>query len=120
MFRLALSEGSITIDNLEIHELGLHDLRSKLTFIPQEPVLFSGTIRNNLDLYNKYSDNEIWSVLNEVILYQLEINIFKNNVDFSVFSYATVFPILYIFKTEQCMRVQCNYYEKVFCSIRMQ
>ncbi|KAL5236135.1 hypothetical protein ACI65C_003545 [Semiaphis heraclei] len=68
LFRLALSEGSITIDNLEIHELGLHDLRSKLTFIPQEPVLFSGTIRNNLDLYNKYSDNEIWSVLNEVEL----------------------------------------------------
>jgi len=80
LFRLALSEGSITIDNLEIHELGLHELRSKLSFIPQEPVLFSGTIRNNLDLYNKYSDNEIWSVLNEVILCQFEINRFKSNV----------------------------------------
>ncbi|XP_050059315.1 probable multidrug resistance-associated protein lethal(2)03659 isoform X2 [Aphis gossypii] len=68
LFRLALNEGNITIDNFEIHELGLHELRSKLTFIPQEPVLFSGTIRNNLDLYDEYSDHEIWSVLNEVEL----------------------------------------------------
>ncbi|XP_016663046.1 probable multidrug resistance-associated protein lethal(2)03659 isoform X1 [Acyrthosiphon pisum] len=68
LFRLALNEGNITIDNLEIHELGLHELRSKLTFIPQEPVLFSGTVRNNLDLYDEYSDHEIWSVLNEVEL----------------------------------------------------
>ncbi|CAI6361980.1 unnamed protein product [Macrosiphum euphorbiae] len=68
LFRLALNEGKITIDNLEIHDLGLHELRSKLTFIPQEPVLFSGTIRNNLDLYDEYSDHEIWSVLNEVEL----------------------------------------------------
>ncbi|XP_026807194.1 probable multidrug resistance-associated protein lethal(2)03659 isoform X3 [Rhopalosiphum maidis] len=68
LFRLALNEGNIIIDNFEIHELGLHELRSKLTFIPQEPVLFSGTIRNNLDLYDEYSDHEIWSVLNEVEL----------------------------------------------------
>lgn len=68
MFRLALNEGNIIIDGLEIHELGLHDLRSKLTFIPQEPVLFSGTIRNNVDLYDEYSDHEIWSALTEVNL----------------------------------------------------
>ncbi|XP_060849436.1 ATP-binding cassette sub-family C member 4-like isoform X2 [Rhopalosiphum padi] len=68
LFRLALNEGNIIIDNFEIHEMGLHELRSKLTFIPQEPVLFSGTIRNNLDLYDEYSDHEIWSALNEVEL----------------------------------------------------
>lgn len=79
MFRLALNEGNIIIDNLEIHELGLHELRSKLTFIPQEPVLFSGTIRNNLDLYDEYSDHEIWNVLNEVNIYPLEIYRFNSN-----------------------------------------
>jgi ATP-binding cassette, subfamily C (CFTR/MRP), member 4 len=73
LFRLALNEGNIIIDNFEIHELGLHELRSKLTFIPQEPVLFSGTIRNNLDLYDEYSDHEIWSALNEVNFYLLGI-----------------------------------------------
>jgi len=66
LFRLALNEGRIIIDGVEIHELGLHDLRSKISIIPQEPVLFSGTMRKNLDPFDKYSDHVLWKALDEV------------------------------------------------------
>jgi len=66
LFRLALNEGSIIIDDIEIHELGLHDLRSNLSIIPQEPVLFSGTMRKNLDPFDEYSDHVLWKALGEV------------------------------------------------------
>lgn len=64
LFRLVeLSKGCITIDNLDISGLELTELRSRLSIIPQDPVLFSGTIRSNLDPNNDYTDEEIWSVL---------------------------------------------------------
>uniref|UniRef100_A0A914EEQ2 Multidrug resistance-associated protein 1 n=1 Tax=Acrobeloides nanus TaxID=290746 RepID=A0A914EEQ2_9BILA len=56
-------EGRIVIDGVNISNLGLHDLRSNLTIIPQDPVLFSGSLRFNLDPFNRYSDNELWSAL---------------------------------------------------------
>ncbi|CAH1738398.1 unnamed protein product [Aphis gossypii] len=68
LFRLAFNEGQIFIDDIEIHELGLHDLRSKISIIPQEPVLFSGTMRNNLDPFNEYPDHVLWNALEEVEL----------------------------------------------------
>ncbi|XP_059614039.1 multidrug resistance-associated protein 1-like [Phlebotomus argentipes] len=55
--------GKITIDDKNIGELGLHNLRSRLTIIPQDPVLFSGSLRMNIDPFNSYSDDEIWRVL---------------------------------------------------------
>ncbi|CAI5765932.1 canalicular multispecific organic anion transporter 2 [Podarcis lilfordi] len=64
LFRiLEAVEGEIKIDGLRISELGLHDLRSKLTIIPQDPVLFSGTLRLNLDPFDRYSEEEIWKAL---------------------------------------------------------
>ncbi|CAI6363936.1 unnamed protein product [Macrosiphum euphorbiae] len=68
LFRLALNEGKIIIDGVDIHELELNDLRSKLSIIPQEPVLFSGTMRTNLDPFDEYPDHALWNALDEVEL----------------------------------------------------
>src|SRR5271167_1709803 len=58
-----LSSGSITIDGIDISQIGLHDLRSALAIIPQDPVLFQGTIRSNLDPFNQYDDVHLWESL---------------------------------------------------------
>ncbi|XP_067914713.1 ATP-binding cassette sub-family C member 3 isoform X1 [Heterodontus francisci] len=64
LFRiLEAAQGEIIIDGVKIANVGLHDLRSKLTIIPQDPVLFSGTLRMNLDPFNQYSDEEVWKAL---------------------------------------------------------
>ncbi|XP_057325978.1 multidrug resistance-associated protein 1 isoform X1 [Microplitis mediator] len=55
--------GKIFIDGIDISELGLHALRSRLTIIPQDPVLFSGTLRLNLDPFDSHTDEQIWQAL---------------------------------------------------------
>ncbi|XP_023582462.1 ATP-binding cassette sub-family C member 4 isoform X3 [Trichechus manatus latirostris] len=68
LFRLSEPEGRIWIDKILTTEIGLHDLRKKMSIIPQEPVLFTGTMRKNLDPFDEHTDEELWNALNEVQL----------------------------------------------------
>lgn len=66
LFRLTEFEGKIEIDDINIRNLDVHDVRKKISVIPQEPVLFSGTIRTNLDPFDEYSDGDLWHALQAV------------------------------------------------------
>ncbi|CAH1713410.1 multidrug resistance-associated protein 1 isoform X1 [Aphis gossypii] len=64
LFRIVeAAEGSILVDGVDISNIGLHTLRGRLTIIPQDPVLFSGTLRMNLDPTNSNTDEELWNSL---------------------------------------------------------
>jgi ABC-type multidrug transport system fused ATPase/permease subunit len=69
LFRfLEARKGSISIDGLDISKIKLHDLRSRLAIIPQDPVLFSGTVRSNLDAFDEHTDSELRDALARVHL----------------------------------------------------
>lgn len=60
---VAWTTGSISVDGVNLEALSLHELRSKLTYIPQEIVLFSGTLRSNLDPHEQFEDHVLWTSL---------------------------------------------------------
>nr|KAJ3419613.1 Multidrug resistance-associated protein 1 [Polyrhizophydium stewartii] len=67
LFRIMeASKGSIAIDGIDIASLGLKTLRSRLQIIPQDPVLFRGTVRSNLDFATKHADDDLWAALDLV------------------------------------------------------
>uniref|UniRef100_A0A4W6CWU9 ATP-binding cassette, sub-family C (CFTR/MRP), member 4 n=1 Tax=Lates calcarifer TaxID=8187 RepID=A0A4W6CWU9_LATCA len=68
LFRLAEPQGKIYIDGVLTSEIGLHDLRQKMSIIPQDPVLFTDTVRKNLDPFNQHTDDNLWKALEEVQL----------------------------------------------------
>jgi len=66
-----LAEGKVFIDNQDIRNVGLAKLRSGIAVIPQDPVLYSGTVRTNLDPFEEFEDNQLYEVLGRVGLYSL-------------------------------------------------
>lgn len=93
LFRLVeLVGGEIHIDGVNIAELSLHQLRSKVAIIPQEPVLFSGTIKYNVDPFNQYNEDDIWLALERTHMLEaisdlpqkLEAPVSENGSNFSV------------------------------------
>ena len=66
LFRMGIRvHGQINIGNINIENIGLDDLRNRISIIPQDPILFTGTMRSNLDQFNNYSD-DIWNALEQV------------------------------------------------------
>jgi ABC-type multidrug transport system fused ATPase/permease subunit len=63
------TKGSISLDDLNIENIGLHELRQKVTIIPQDPVLFTGTVRTNIDPFEIYQRDDIVEVLKKVRLW---------------------------------------------------
>ncbi|CAD6221999.1 GSCOCT00005266001.2-RA-CDS [Cotesia congregata] len=89
LFRLAKVEGVIEIDGIDTGSIYLEDLRRNISIIPQDPVLFSGTLRKNLDPFNEFKDEALWSALEEVELKDSFAMV--NGLDSRVFDRGTNF-----------------------------
>ncbi|XP_044727746.1 ATP-binding cassette sub-family C member 4-like [Chrysoperla carnea] len=88
LFRLSIIDGDIIIDDVNIQLIGLKDLRSSIAIIPQQPVLFSATMRFNLDPFDQFPDHTLWNVLEDVKLKhcitRLDFEIQSGGANFSI------------------------------------
>ncbi|XP_071648714.1 ATP-binding cassette sub-family C member 4 [Temnothorax longispinosus] len=91
LFRLAKVDGIIEIDGADTGLMALEDLRRNISIIPQDPVLFSGTLRRNLDPFDEFPDKDLWEALEEVELKEaviigngLESRVFDRGSNYSV------------------------------------
>ncbi|XP_075236571.1 ATP-binding cassette sub-family C member 4-like [Lycorma delicatula] len=91
LFRMSSIEGEILIDDVDTSSLTLECLRSHISIIPQDPVLYSGTMRRNLDPFEEYPDYELWRALDEVELrealkeeYGLQTRVMDGGSNFSL------------------------------------
>ncbi len=66
LFRLAEPEGAVLIEGIRTSDIGLHDVRKNISIIPQDPLIFSGTLRKNLDPFDEYEDSKLWNSLRQV------------------------------------------------------
>ncbi|KAJ3659607.1 hypothetical protein Zmor_011288 [Zophobas morio] len=82
LFRLYEIKGRIIVDGIDIKTLSLHFLRSKISLIPQDPFLLSGTLRYNIDPDKLHKDEEIWNALKTVQLDKLISSLDANIKDF--------------------------------------
>ncbi|KAJ2994469.1 hypothetical protein NUW58_g1549 [Xylaria curta] len=81
LFRLVeISRGRIVIDGLNIAGIPLHELRSRISVIPQDPTLFKGTVRSNLDPFDQHTDFELWAALHSAGIKKLSSNASDENL----------------------------------------
>ncbi|CAG2165211.1 unnamed protein product, partial [Oppiella nova] len=75
LFRMTEPEGCVLIDGVDTKSIGLHDLRRVISIIPQDPVIFTGSVRKNLDPFDEHSDDKLWAALEEVQLKELIVQL---------------------------------------------
>jgi ABC-type multidrug transport system fused ATPase/permease subunit len=95
LFRLtdkSTTDGKILIDGIDISMISLNDLRSILNIIPQSPVLFSNTLRYNLDPFNHYTDEQLWNAL-EAVQMKTKIDNLKDKLNIQIAEYGSNFSV---------------------------
>ena len=97
LFRLTEIEdsGTITIDEMDCAQMGLHELRKRISIIPQDPLLFSTTLRRNLDPFDQYNDSDIWSALEQVNFRSLYLGVFGV---YTLGQKSSIYPKIHILK----------------------